>query len=233
MQSKLLLKKLKDFRKYIKQFVLHEKKSADDIHKLRIKSRELSSLLSAPTPFYNELKKIIKLSNKIRDMDVFFEEYLDSLPQKYLKKLDMKSIKISANKRRKKQLEKLYMYLKSIETPNKIELRERKSKNISIDSSLLVSPNQTLLHKYRILIKQKLYQEKNSISADKKRVKVLTKIKDILGNIHDNINALEILDSFKIEDRVLKKIYHFTQEKNLKLFKKFKHLDSKYIRSLS
>ena len=86
MDDKLLLKKLQEYKKFVKQFIVDLKNSVEDIHTLRINSRELHSLISADDPFYPQLKRVIKLSNKIRDIDVFFEVYLHSLPKKYITK---------------------------------------------------------------------------------------------------------------------------------------------------
>lgn len=224
---------LKEFEEHVKEFVESEKEGMEEVHKLRIKSRELFSLLDKKHLFHSQLKKIIKLSNDIRDMDVFFYEYLDSLPPKYIKKLDLKSIEEPIRKKRAKRISSLHLYLRSLEIPQNIKFIQKESKVPFVDSSSLMSPNDTLLHKYRIFIKHNLYREKNLFPVNKKAVKTLTKIKDILGEIHDNINALEMLEGLKIDDRLLKKIRRFTKNKNIKLFVKFKKLNDKYIRNIS
>jgi len=82
----LIALKLKEFQKLIRHFTKKSLQSEDDIHKLRIKCRELFSLLDKEDVFAKSVKKIISLSNEIRDIDVFFSDYLDSLPKKERKK---------------------------------------------------------------------------------------------------------------------------------------------------
>ena len=55
------------------------------------------------------------------------------------------------------------------------------------------------------------------------KIKTLKKIKDILGTIHDNNNAIERLNSFDIEVKLFRKIELFTKKKNLKLLKSLKY----------
>jgi len=223
MDSEFLLKKLQEFKKLLSIFVKSNKNDIEEVHKLRVRSRELFSLLSVDDIFYNKLKKVIKLSNKIRDIDVFFEVYLDSLPKKYITKLDIKSLTYTANKSRKKKLYKLHLYLESLEVPTTIEFQYEESTLNKIDENELTSPNQVELHKYRIFIKKRLYKEKTSSLVDENKIKILTIIKDILGTINDNINGLNILKSYDIDPDLIKEIQDFTQKENLKLFKEFKN----------
>lgn len=228
MDNKLLLKKFQKFKKNIKQFVIDQKSSVEDIHELRLDCREMFSLMSADDRFYKPLKKVIKISNSIRDIDVFHEEYLDSLPKHIRSKLKIKTIRKYTDKSRNKKLSKLYTYLELLDIPKGVEFEREDSNNALISKVQLISPNQEELHKYRIFIKKRLYKEKNSFVINKKLVKILTNIKNILGTINDNINGLKRLKSYNIDDIVLKEIEDYTENKNLRIFKKFKELESKF-----
>jgi len=227
MNKELLLKKLKKFKKYIEEFVKHKKYNIKDVHKLRVKSRELSSLLSDDDIFYKKCKKVIKLSNKIRDIDVFFEVYLHSLPEKYITRLDLEFIVDSAKKYRKKMINKLHFYLKYLEIPNDIEFVDKQNKYYSTSKYEPELIDKEKLHKYRITIKKKLYNELNKSVLDEEKIEILTATKDILGTMNDNINGLNRLQILDIDLKLLSKIKTFTDKQNLKLFIKFKILDEK------
>lgn len=226
MNKKLLLKKLHKLKRYVKEFVSLHNNSVEDIHKLRTSSREIYSLLSVDDPFNKRLKKVIKLSNKIRDIDVFLEVYLSSLEKKYKTKLDIKNITDSANKIREGKIDKLHYYLISLVMPDSTEFKYEEAQFSLIETDKLTSPNQAELHKYRIFIKKRFYKEKNSVSRNEKRVKTLTGIKNILGTINDNINGLNMLKRYNIEFKLFKQIQSFTENENVKLFKEFKKLDN-------
>jgi len=221
MEDKLLEKKLKDFKKIVKEFIQFRKSSIEEVHKLRVSCRELCSLLSIDDFFYYRLKKVMKLSNKIRDIDVFYEFYLDSLPKKYIRKLNLQTIINSTDKVRNKKIDKLYLYLESLVIPNNLEFISKKPIAFFASKGRLTLLNQEELHKYRIYIKKILYNEKNSFPINKVRVNTLKQIKDILGSINDNSNGLKRLSSYEIEGKLFKEIELFTHKENAKLFKVF------------
>jgi len=222
------LKKLKEFKKYVKSFINSRKNGHKDIHILRILSRELYSLLSDADPFYERVKKVIKISNKIRDTDVFFKLFLPSLPKKYRNKLEIERIEKYTNKGRKKKIEKLHKYLKSLDIGGDILLHVKADESV-ISAKKEPNFDQIELHQYRIYIKKMLYREKNSLPINTKRVNILSKIKDCLGSINDNHNGYERCKACDIKAPLLKRIAAFTQAKNLKLFQKFQVLNRKYI----
>ncbi len=227
MNTKHLLKKLQEYKKIVNNYA----KSVGEIHRLRVKSRELLSLLSVDSMLHRQLKKVIKLSNKIRDIDVFFEPYLDSLPKKYRSKLDLQSIINHTDKRRKKKIFKLHLYLESLVIIEETaEFKVDESKFYLTAKNSPMSLNQIELHKYRLFVKKRLYNEKNSFPRNEIEIKILTKIKNILGDINDNINGLNRLRSFDVEAGLFKEIDFFTQEQNLKLFKELKRLDLTEVR---
>ncbi|MDO8453863.1 MAG: hypothetical protein Q7S59_04775, partial [Sulfurimonas sp.] len=170
MKNQHCMKKLKEFKKHLQSFVNLEKCSNKDIHTLRIASRDLCSLLSVDDPFYDRVKKVIKMSNKIRDIDVFFEFFLLSLPKKYLAKLDRVSIEKSTNESRKKKIDKLHAYLKSLVVPKSVLCKYEEDTFSLMDSNELVL-SKIELHKYRIYIKKVLAKEKNSVPKNETKIK--------------------------------------------------------------
>jgi CHAD domain-containing protein len=224
MKNELLTKKLNAYLEYVKGFVGHQRHSVDDIHTLRVNSRELSSLIRTDHSFYTQLKKLIKASNTLRDMDVFIDIYLKALPKKLKIKLDIKSIKKSVKKKRRKRIDKLHTYLKSLAIPKSV-IFNKVDKNQSLDMNKdLPALEQTALHKYRIYIKKRLYNEKNHIPRDEQKVKMLTKIKDLLGNINDNYNGLKQLSRYNIKPELYDKIQAFTEKENIRLYIAFKEV---------
>lgn len=233
MKTKSFLSKLQKLQTKIDKFVSKKKRDVQSVHLLRTACRELLSLLDKDSLLYSKLKKIIKLTNKIRDIDVFFNYYLQSLPKKYRAKLNLEKIEASTNKSRKKKLSKLYSYLKLFNIPEHIERKDEQT-DLSIGPLGETPPlNKPQLHTYRIEIKQRLYIEKNTHPADEQKIKTLTTIKDILGNINDNFNGLKRAESYVIDKKIFKKIREYTENENRKLFKEFKKLDKKYKEELN
>lgn len=226
MQTQLIVNKLEDFKLFFELFRHAKKEDIEDIHNLRIKSRELLSLSDPNDLFYKQLKDVIKVSNKIRDIDVFIEFYCASLPKKYKNKLDLQSIINSENIQRKKQVKKLHFYLNSLVLPNKIKIKTQDSME-HVKKFKKSKLNKQELHKYRIFVKTRLYNEKNSSSKNLKEVERLKKMKDILGTINDNMNGINKLSAYDIRWTLLKKIKKFTKQQNRKLFEEFKILDKK------
>jgi len=219
---------IKKFKKQIKAFSKHERSGVEEIHDLRTACREFISLLDSKESLHKQIKKVIKISNSIRDIDVFFELYLPSLPKKYFKKLDMQSITKSTKHKRKKECDKLHKYLKSLDIGGDILLHVKADESV-ISAKKEPNFDQIELHQYRIYIKKMLYREKNSLPINTKRVNILSKIKDCLGSINDNHNGYERCKACDIKAPLLKRIAAFTQAKNLKLFQKFQVLNRKYI----
>jgi len=85
--------------------------------------------------------------------------------------------------------------------------------------------DKTQLHKYRIYIKKVLAKEKNSFPINETKIKILTKIKDILGSIHDNYNGIERLSICSVNPVLLSEIENFILEENVKLYNQFKSLN--------
>lgn len=223
MENALLAKKLEKFKEFIKHFTKKSLQSTDDIHSLRIKCRELFSLLDKEDTFARSVKKVISLSNEIRDIDVFFDDYLESLPKKYRKKIKEEISKKAKESGRKKEINELHKYLKNLKIPNSAEQKTEEEIEKNLVAMKLPKFDKKKLHKYRIYIKKKLYVEKNSSVKDEKKIKNLTDIKDALGEINDNYNGLERLQSYGVKEKLYKKIEKFTQEENAKLYEKIKN----------
>lgn len=221
METNELLKKIKKFKKFIKNFTKHSLEAADDIHFLRVNSRELFSLLNKGEDLTKKIKKIISLSNGIRDIDVFFNEYLASLPKKYIKKIEEEISSKNKESGRKKEIKRLHSYLKTLKIP-KSAPQKKEDASPSLVYLELPELEQEKLHKYRIYIKKRLYIEKNSLEKDNEKIKILTNIKDALGTINDNYNGLERLHSYNIKLSLYKRIENFTQEQNKQLYEKLK-----------
>ncbi|QHG90968.1 CHAD domain-containing protein [Sulfurimonas sp. CVO] len=222
MKNEQITKKLKEFKKLIKHFIKNSLDSTDDIHALRIKCRELFSLLNDNDNLAKDIKKIISFSNDIRDIDVFFNEYLKNLPTKYKKEVEREIFLKNNERERKKKIKKLYKYLKILKVPKSVA--NKKEEHFTQNLVFMEFPelDRKKLHKYRIYIKKRLYIEKNSFDRDDKKIKTLTNIKDALGTINDNYNALKRLRSYDIKSKVYKKIEKYTQNQNQKIYKKLK-----------
>jgi CHAD domain-containing protein len=169
-----------------------------------------------------DIKKIISFSNDIRDIDVFFNEYLKNLPIKYKKEVEREIFLKNNERERKKKIKKLYKYLKILKVPKSVA--NKKEEHFTQNLVFMEFPelDRKKLHKYRIYIKKRLYIEKNSFDRDDKKIKTLTNIKDALGTINDNYNALKRLRSYDIKSKVYKKIEKYTQNQNQKIYKKLK-----------
>lgn len=223
MDNTILAKKLKEFKKFIENFIKNSLQSADDIHALRIKCRELFSLLDRDDTLARSIKKVISLSNGIRDIDVFFNDYLESLPKKQRKKVQEDIASKAKDGGRKKEIKKLHKYLKNLEIPKSAEQKVDEETAQNLVTMKLPKFDKKKLHKYRIYIKKRLYVEKNSSLRDEKKIKILTDIKDILGAINDNYNGLGRLKNYGVRASLYEKIERYTQEENAKLYEKIKN----------
>ena len=223
MQNKQIEKKLKEFKKVVKHFRKKSLQSAEDIHTLRIKCRELFSLLSKDDTLAKSVKKVISLSNKIRDIDVFFSDYLTLLPKKQRKKVQEEIASKAKDDGREKEIKKLRIYLKNLEIPKTTEQKKEEETSQNLLTMRLPKLDKKKLHKYRIYIKKRLYREKNSSVKDEKKIKKLTEVKDILGAINDNYNGMERLSKYGVKEKLYEKIEKFTQEENAKLYEKIKN----------
>ena len=140
----------------------------------------------------------------------------------------METILESTNRSRNKDIDKLHLYLKYLEVPQNLEFKYE-VKEFDYSKIEVLKYNQEELHKYRIYIKKNLAKEKNSFPLNKKKVKLLSTIKDLLGTINDYNNGIKRLETYDIEATLFKKIDYFTQEQNAILFKEFIIINKKYL----
>ncbi len=212
--QKLYLKVLKDDAMDIKS-----------IHKLRAKTREVISHTDKKDKAYKKLKKIIKLTNEIRDIDVFQSEFLENLPVRYTQNISLNSMLKKLQEQREKYCKSLKNYLVKFKIPKKLTTKK------DIDTTYIDIPKEKItsklsdkeLHKYRIYIKNRLYYYKLFYPNEKKMIKKLTKLKDYLGFIHDNFNAQKRIISFY--PHIEKELKEYIEKENQKLFKKISHIE--------
>lgn len=221
MASEKIAKKIKNLKKRIETFIAQSDGDIKDIHKIRTSSREILSLLNEQKLHCIDLKQILKLSNKIRDIDVLLTEYLLKIPKE--KKINIVLIKEILNQERKKELIVFLDYLKDFSTQSISFLEKKQKKNKKLELPSLHYKKKEL-HKYRIFIKNQLYLAKNSDKKDKYKIELLSQIKDILGFINDNYNAIKMIKNLPIDKIELKELKKYTKEQNLVYFNQLKEL---------
>lgn len=222
MDNKKIDKKILKIKKKIDCFISDSDYLEDDIHKIRICAREILSLLKDKNLNCIEIKKILKLSNKIRDIDVLLNQYLVNIPKKHQIQINLSMLNNILTKKRDDDMKILLNYLKQFLVENIVLLKLNKT-NFSISKPEL-SSNIKQLHKYRIYIKNLLYITKNETSKDKFKIKLLTKIKNLLGDINDNYNAIKIIKKISSNKINLDGLINYTNKKNNSSFNKAKKL---------
>ncbi|MEA2029404.1 MAG: CHAD domain-containing protein [Campylobacterota bacterium] len=202
MNEEIIKRKLENINEMVSKMVLLNLDKIDEkrIHRLRIAARELLSLIQHDTPLYQKIKKLIKKSNKIRDIDVFLSYFLAIIEDKHIKRSTIEYIKNSMNSKRMKRIKKFYKSIEklSLQTDNiKIvdhsqeQIDTMHQPSINIDT---LSLDQKSLHKFRIDMKKLLYIYRNHYPHKIKKIKKLKRIKDRLGFINDNYNGLMLLE---------------------------------------
>jgi CHAD domain-containing protein len=225
MKKCTLNKKLNNLTVMIDTLLQNNEDSVTFVHSLRKKTRELLSLVATTDPFYPKLKKIIKLSNNIRDIDVFLNAFLESLKLTQKKTLDINKIILISKNTRSKLFNQLYLYLEKLNIP-KVVKDKSTLQNLKTFPFLEKKPlifEQKALHKYRIHIKKIIYSLKNN--KEKKEIVILTTLKDLLGKINDNYNGLNRLEKFDIGDKLFQEIQEHIMKKNSKYFDKIQKLN--------
>lgn len=221
--NKKLNQELYYIKETIKYYISRGSYSVEEIHQIRLTTRRLLSLLHHKNLQSKELKKIIKLSNKIRDIDVFMEEYLTKLPPKYQKDINTPIIRAIFDKKRDRYINKFVKYLEKFLTKKKMKFIKSNRDNKLVDEPKLTKDIKQL-HRYRIYIKNRLYLEKEKKEREILRVVLLDKVKDLLGKINDNYNALKLIKKLNLEDIGFKAISNYTKKENRDSFKDAKRL---------
>lgn len=222
------MKKVKKVKKIIKKIIADEKDDVESIHKLRSLGRELLSIMREDVYLYPELKRVMKLTAEIRDIDVFFEHYIARLPKKIFEQLPLEELEVSQNKIRVKKSLKLHAYLKKLNLPKYIKLDESDAKTLK-PLLLEVPPFQEKeLHAYRHFVKKRLYQEMHAFRVNEKRFSVLEDVKKLLGEINDNFNGLRRVELFGLDEKLFEEIKEFTNEANMKLYESLENRICRY-----
>lgn len=206
MERENLTSRLIKLEKRYRSFV--EKKHFDikSIHKLRVQTREVLSCINKEDHFYEKLRRVLKLTNEIRDIDVFENEFLKNLPIDLKDQINLSLISSSLKETRDKDCINLLQYLSQLQIPKVVIPKLVDDKKITEPSNRveLVNYSYKELHKYRIFIKKELYFYKVFYPQKEKRIQKLTKIKDYLGLINDNYNAKKRIKSYmKIDKKLL------------------------------
>lgn len=203
--------------------------SVESVHKIRTKTREILSLLYASDLKSKEIKKVIKLSNKIRDIDVLLSEFLPNIPQYIQKNLEIQIISMSLKNIRDEEFLEFQEYLKQFLEKNISFLETQTKKNLNQHSKdvYILSYEKKELHRYRIFIKKELYLEKNRTNRNLDKIELLTQIKDLMGNINDNRNAIEMIEHTIKKQVTYFKLKQYIEQKNIDLFHKIKKLVNK------
>jgi len=211
-----------------------ENSDIETLHKLRVSSRKLSSVLKKKSLLAKKLKTLRRLSNEIRDLDVLKDEFFTSLTDSQKKKL-LKYGLDDYIKSKKDILEfEFLLFLRSIkwvETSVKIS---KKSINETVVSNNLEVPSQDSdeLHKFRINVKKLRYRLEHMADDENKNINLLKKMQNLSGKIHDLDVALIFLEDFldknkfnefsKIFDTKRKELY----EKLLIVLSRYQELKS-------
>jgi|GEM_PF-821200 len=232
MTQEMIKNKIEDINTMLSTMLLlkldeiNEKK----VHRLRLAARELLSLLEQDTPLYQNIKIVIKKSNKIRDIDVFLSYFLPIIEDKHIDTKIVSSIHTLIKTKRMKLIKK---FCKSIETLSlqtediKVvnhshdQLKDMHQPTINIDGLGL---DQKSLHKFRIDMKKLLYIYRNHYPDKIKKIKKLKRIKDRLGFINDNYNGLMLLKEYMGESHNLEKIEKIIEQCNHKHLFRIKKL---------
>ncbi|MCK5110579.1 MAG: CHAD domain-containing protein [Arcobacteraceae bacterium] len=224
--GKRIDKKILKIKKLIEHFISSDSYGIDDIHKIRISTRKSLCLLRDKKLNCKYLKRIIKLSNKIRDIDVFLYDYLTKIPPKYQLKINTTVLKDILHNKREEEIKKFLTYLEIFLVKKIKFLQSNQIDKPTVKPRL--SLNIKKLHKYRIYIKNQFYAAKNETKKDKMKIKFLEEIKNLLGNINDNHNAIKIIKKLNLNKVDTQNIVNYTNKQNKSYFKKVKKLISNH-----
>ena len=177
--------------KLIKKYI--KKDDKDLLHDIRVYARKELAKLEAEGKIDKGLKKLLKKSSPIRDIDVLLDICKDKEVEKYLKK------------KKRKLREKLVKFLKDLKREVFPLHKKKIDKNrcFEVLRESFLGKNDEELHKIRVVVKKCRY----AYNMD------LKKIQDFLGKAHDFYNCEKLLEKF---GKKRKKV----QKKKLKFIKK-------------
>ena len=161
-------------------------KNPDTLHDIRVLARKTLANLAQQNKTDLYLKNLLKISSKVRDIDVLKDICKSKKLKKYLKKVQKKELKplIKHLKNYKKQI----IFLKTK------KISQNKCKKICKIN--LLKQNDKKLHKIRIKIKKCRY----ALNLEKLKI-----LQTTLGDIHDLYNCIKLKKQFNLKYKKEKK----------------------------
>lgn len=233
--SQALKEQLNRLKEAIKIYQ-EQREELENLHKLRVESRRTLSLMSEfkESLVFFEIKKIIKLSNPIRDYDVMFGETIKNLPKRLYKRLEKIDIKCDLEKKKRGLEESLLEHLQKLSFSEdrfyekKVSIKQKKSKSSDIFelfSAKLKKMDSNRLHKLRINVKKIRYTLETHSNQENKTIILLKAIQEYLGKVHDNDVCLSFLRyELKGNKKEIEKFKRYFEAKNKTLIKKSQNL---------
>lgn len=228
MWDKQTEQKLQALKKQAEHLVTHGCGDKEAVHTIRVQAREILSLLHRQGATSPELKKVISLSNKIRDIDVLLSDYLPDVPARCQRRINLSQIKDTLTTIREQEARGLLHYLSAFPEPALSPVKNADKKQAKHPPQL--SRNIHKLHQYRIFIKHQLYLSRNksgvtdpadnNLSDNNRRIHLLGRIKDTLGSIHDNYTALKLIAAISDDKKSIRPLKKYTREVNARQFRK-------------
>lgn len=185
---------------------LHHPEDVESLHQLRVQTRRTLAQLNPKSKTYRQLKALIKQTNAIRDLDVMLCETIPSLASGARETLKENGI-IAALGVEKERLEEDFMdVLKDFDlspitlTPSS----SRKKKEVAVVDleNMRGGPGKEnddrKIHKFRLRAKRARYYIEHHHPNEKKRIKLLKKVQERLGKIHDYNVFTEKLETLMI-----------------------------------
>lgn len=184
---------------------LNHPEDVESLHQLRVQTRRVLAQLSSKSSTYRQLKSLIKQTNAIRDLDVMLCETIPSLAASAQATLKENGI-IAALGVEKERLEEDFMdVLKDFDLSSiAVTPKPPKKKKLAIIDlkKLGKGPGQQnvdeRIHKFRLKAKRARYYIEHHLPNEKKRIKLLKKVQERLGKIHDYNVFTEKLETLMI-----------------------------------
>lgn len=240
-QSEEILEVLKTWREKVQAYK-EDQEDPENLHKLRTYSRRVRALLKKDDPFVKYVKKAMKLSNPIRDIDVFLEEFIPKLKAKEIKALYKKGLFKRIMNEHEQHTFEMIEYLRNVPNIEEVlafeeqadEPKKGSKKGASKEKKTNAKPeldeafpefDQEELHDFRIEIKKLRYYTEAFEPDNANDLKKLAGIQEELGSIHDVGEAIKYLESFVEEGSdLVKDIASRFDEKNQKRYEKAKKI---------
>jgi len=222
---------MKQFEKFLDLVDRYKKHNhnSEVLHDLRVGCRRLSSLIDRSTDLAYALKKLRKLSNEIRDIDVFKEEFYQNLKNSQQGKLKRSGfLKDLNDKKRAKEIDFLY-FLNGIDWVELPYVKSENKKSVHEAYPITVpSKKRKSIHDFRIRVKKLRYVLELSEQENDKQIDYLEKMQEVSGKIHDLDVAKLLLKDFS-KKSATKKIKKSVKRKRTDLYIKLLSLVDDYL----